>query len=110
MNLRKIITILSIIFLFGGIIIILFDTVTAQPGYVISWQPLLNSSLPAFVIVILLLLNFKITGSTYLWLLITAVLILGIYSIVSTFVVPFAISLIAFIPMYFVNRQRTVKK
>ncbi len=110
MNIHKIITILSIIVLLGGIAIILFEIVAAQPGDVISWQPTLNFLLPVLMVVLLLLVNFKITGATYQRLLLAVVFVLGIYSVVSTFVVPFAISLLAFIPMYLIDRRRTVKK
>jgi hypothetical protein len=77
------------------------------PGAEIAWQGLLGVTLPAFVVVLLLLINFKITGPTYQGLLIAAVIALGILSIfelVSWFTS--AIALIAFIPMYLIDRRR----
>lgn len=107
MNIRKLITIMSIIVLLGGIVIVLYDFLTLPSGAYIDWQFLLAFSLPAFVVVLLLLINLKIKGSTYQLLLIAAILALGIFSIFEPVArITSAISLIAFIPMFLVDRQR----
>jgi len=111
MNIRKLITYMSIIVLFGGIIIILYDVITALPGAVINLQPILVFGLPALMVILLLLINFKIKSSTYQWLLIASVLVLGIFSIFEPVaLIPSAISLIAFIPMFLINRQRKLNR
>ena len=106
MNIRQLITILSIIVLLGAVVIALHSFLTAPSGAVIMWQPILSRSLPALVVTSLLLINFKITGSTYQLLLIAAALVLGIFSIFEPAArITSIISLIAFIPMFLVDRQ-----
>ncbi len=110
MNLRRIIFILCVIALLGGSFIILLNVLNSEPGTFIILQSTLVFSLPALIVVLLLLLNFKITGLAFQRILIASVIGLGVYSLVTSTVVPFAISLFAFIPLYLIDRQRALKR
>jgi len=110
MDMRKLITYLSILFLLGGMLVVLFTVLTASSGSIIYLQPTLVFSIPAFVVILFLLVNFKIKGQMYQRLLIAAVLVLGIFSIFEPGArIPSAISLIAVVPMYLLDRQRELK-
>jgi hypothetical protein len=110
MNIRKLIAILCILVFLGAGLMLLTTLLSSPPGAEIAWQGLLGATLPAFVVVLLLLINFKITGPTYQKLLIAAVLGLGILSIFGlTAWFSLAVALVAIIPMYLIDRRRSLR-
>ncbi len=102
MNFRKLVTAISIIFLLIATIVVIFPL-----GTNMFLSQTLSFMFPAFLVVVILIINYKISGPLYRWLLIAAVLVLGIISIFeSTARVTSIISLVAFIPMFFVDLKR----
>jgi hypothetical protein len=107
MIIRKLVSIISVLVILGGISIVLHTILSAPSGVEIYWQQLVIFSLPAFVVVLLLLINFKITGSTYQWLLLTVIIALGVLSFFASVVrITSAISLLAFLSLFIVDRKR----
>jgi hypothetical protein len=111
MTTRKLVTAVSIAILCLGAGVVFNAFRSAPPNAVLYWQPLIPFTLPAFVLVLLLLLSFRLSGKTYQALLLGAagvlVILLGSVPVAR---IPSALSLLVLPVLYLSNRQRSQTK
>ena len=83
MLIRKIVTAAAVLAVIIFMALMLRFFLTGQPQSILYWWSVLGFSLPAFVLVGLLLLSFRWTGRRYLWLLLVSAAALVLLALIS---------------------------
>ena len=108
---RKLVAVAALAVLLGAAAIVAHAVWALAPGEWLDWAPLLEFSLPAVVLTGLLVINLRLTGAPFRWLLLAAALALLALSLFAPPAIPpSALSLPMLAVLYWLDSRRALTR